>query len=76
MSDYGEQLTHYTRGEGRLSFSPSGYFPCHNSQDVVEEIGYDRQADRENPADSVFCSHGAGILIPWEEADRYMHIPL
>ena len=76
MSDYGEQLTHYTRGEGRLSFSPSGYFPCHNSQSVVEEIGYDRQADRENPADSVFCSHGAGLLIPWEEADRYMHIPL
>lgn len=76
LSDYGETLTHYTRGTGRLTFSFSGYEPCPNQQAVKEKHPYDCQADRENPADSVFCSHGAGFLVPWEEADSYMHLPL
>ena len=76
LSDYGETLTHYTRGTGRLTFSFSGYEPCPNQQAVKEKHPYDPQADRENPADSVFCSHGAGFLVPWEEADSYMHLPL
>lgn len=64
----------YTRGKGRLSCIPKGYFPCHNTQEVIERIGYDCDADTANSADSVFCSHGAGVLVPWNEAPARMHV--
>ena len=59
--------TAYTRGAGRLSCMPRGYAPCHNTEAVLEAIGYQPDADTENPADSVFCSHGAGYIVKWDE---------
>ncbi|MBS7368773.1 MAG: NYN domain-containing protein, partial [Oscillospiraceae bacterium] len=60
-------------GLGRLSCIPKGYFPCHNADEVIAQIGYDFESDTENPADSVFCSHGAGVLVKWNEATQRMH---
>ena len=58
-----------------LTLSVSGYRPCHNAEEVIAEIGYDADADLENSADSVFCSHGAGYLVGWQEVPFYMHLP-
>ena len=74
MKDYITELASYTRGHGRMSCSLWGYDICHNSDDVIEKIGYDADRDVENTADSVFCSHGAGHNIPWDEADEMMHV--
>jgi len=74
MSDYAQELAAYTRGRGRISMQPDGYRPCHNAQSVIESIGYDAQSDTENPADSVFCAHGAGVNIRWDEVKDYMHL--
>ena len=64
----------YTKGAGRFSISFGGYEPCHNAQEIIEEKGYDPDRDTENPCDSVFCSHGAGFLVPWDQVKDYMHI--
>ena len=74
MSDYAQELAAYARGRGRLSLQPDGYRPCHNAQRVIDEIGYDAQSDVDNPADSVFCAHGAGVNIRWDEVKNYMHL--
>lgn len=74
MSDYMASLVAYTHGQGRMSLRPDGYSPCKNQQAVVEAMGYDAEADTENPADSVFCSHGAGINIKWDKVEEYMHL--
>lgn len=74
MIHYQNDVTAYTRGLGTLSCQPSGYDICHNSNEVISSIGYDCDSDTENTADSVFCSHGAGIVIPWYEASEKMHI--
>ena len=74
MSDYMAALVAYTHGQGRMSLRPDGYSPCKNQQAVVEAMGYDAQADTENPADSVFCSHGAGVNIKWDKVEEYMHL--
>ena len=74
MRDYASEVTLYTRGRGRLSCVFDGYDKCHNADEVVRELGYDSDRDTENPADSVFCSHGAGFVVKWDEADRMMHI--
>lgn len=63
----------YTKGRGRLSCVPAGYFPCHNAEEVIARTGYRFEADTDNPADSVFCSHGAGVLVKWNEAPARMH---
>ena len=76
LLDYGRELTSYTRGRGTLSLRPDGYEPCKNREAAVAEIGYDPERDTENPAGSVFCSHGAGFPVSWQEADRYMHLGL
>ena len=73
MMDYHSEVIGYTRGKGRLSCMPCGYFPCHNAQEVIAAAGYDFEADTENPADSVFCSHGAGYVVKWNEAPGKMH---
>ena len=75
MRGYARELAAYTRGRGRLSCRPCGYEPCHNAVEVIEAIGYDADADTANSADSVFCSHGAGVLVRWDEAAEHMHIP-
>ncbi len=74
LRDYQNEVTAYTRGKGRLSCILKGYFPCHNADEVIESIGYDCDADTANSADSVFCSHGAGVLVPWNEAPARMHV--
>ncbi len=73
MLGYHAELLGYTKGLGRLSCIPKGYFPCHNADEVIAQIGYDFESDTENPADSVFCSHGAGVLVKWNEATQRMH---
>lgn len=74
LRGYQSEVTAYTRGKGRLSCFPDGYRPCENAAQVIEEIGYDPDSDLENPADSVFCAHGAGFAVKWDEAPEYMHI--
>ena len=74
MRDYQMEVTTYTRGRGRLFCTLDGYRPCADQDTVIEEIGYDPEADTENPAGSVFCSHGAGYYVPWNEVFSHMHI--
>lgn len=75
MQGYSADVTAYTHGLGRLSAELEGYFPCHNADEVIERIGYSFQNDVDNSADSVFCSHGAGHLVKWDEVPGKMHIP-
>ncbi len=74
LRGYQSEVNGYTRGKGRLSCVPGGYRPCHNADEVISQIAYDCDADTENSADSVFCSHGAGVLVPWNEAPARMHV--
>ena len=74
MQNYMSQVNAYTHGRGRLSCTSAGYFPCHNAEKVIEALGYDPEADLENTPDSVFCSHGAGITVKWNEVFRNMHL--
>ncbi len=74
MFDYQMEVTSYTRGEGHLFCSFDGYSTCHNAEEVIAEIGYDPEADLANPTGSVFCAHGAGFYVPWDEVPDYMHI--
>ncbi|MCM1164624.1 MAG: TetM/TetW/TetO/TetS family tetracycline resistance ribosomal protection protein [Lachnospiraceae bacterium] len=75
MRGYQKDVIGYTRGTGRLSTIFDGYYPCHNAQEVIEKIGYNFENDVENSADSVFCSHGAGYLVKWNDVPSKMHIP-
>ncbi len=75
MQSYSSEVIGYTHGTGRLSAAVEGYFPCHNAEEVIKNTGYDFNADVENSADSIFCSHGAGVLVKWDEAPRKMHVP-
>ena len=74
LRDYARDVAAYTRGRGRLSCEVAGYFPCHNTEAVVAALAYDPAADLENTPDSVFCSHGAGISIPWDQVEENMHL--
>ena len=74
LGDYADQLAAYTQGQGSLQLSLKGYAPCHNTQAVVEALGYDPLADTDNPPGSVFCSHGAGFHVPWNEVKSHMHL--
>ena len=73
MMDYQREVVAFTRGRGKCSFSLSGYEPCHNEQAVVEAVGYDSDRDLDNPADSVFCDHGAGFSVPWYKVPSMAH---
>ena len=73
MKDYSVEVVSYTKGHGHLSCSLCGYEPCHNQEQVIEAIGYDADRDVENTADSVFCSHGAGYTVNWNEVDEHLH---
>lgn len=74
MRGYIREVTSYTHGKGKLDLELLGYFPCHNQEEVVETIGYDSETDLENPTSSVFCAHGAGFIVPWNEVYDYMHV--
>ncbi len=73
FSDYAVKLRAMTRGEGSVSFLMDGYDVCHDAQDVIAKCGYDPCADLDQPVGSVFCSHGAGFTVPWDEAPAHMH---
>ena len=74
VKDYADTVAAYTQGRGRLQLTLSGYAPCHNTEAVVAEIGYDPEADVENTPDSVFCAHGAGFNVKWNQVKDYMHL--
>ncbi len=74
LRDYQREVIAYTKGRGHLNLWFKDYEPCHNAEEVIEAVGYDSEADLENTADSVFCSHGAGYLVPWYQVKEYMHV--
>ncbi|MBQ9748107.1 MAG: NYN domain-containing protein [Clostridia bacterium] len=74
LHDYPKELIAYTRGQGRLLCTFDGYEPCHNEQEIVDAVGYDPEADLDNPPHSVFCAHGAGFIVPWQEVDAHKHL--
>ena len=74
MGDYARQLSAFTRGEGSLSCLLEGYRPCHNTEQVLAERGYDPEQDLRNPSSSVFCSHGVGTIVPWDQVRDYMQV--
>lgn len=75
MRGYTKEVMQYTHGSGRLNTAFKGYEPCHNTEEVIAAIGYDADSDVENTADSVFCSHGAGHTVKWDEVPQHMHLP-
>ena len=74
MNGYALDVSAYTGGRGSLSCTPCGYFECHNAAQVIESIAYEPESDLENTPDSVFCSHGAGFNVKWNEVTQYMHL--
>ena len=74
MRNYWTDVAAYTKGRGRLVCTPDGYAPCHNAEQVVEQSGYQPEHDTENPPDSVFCSHGAGYVVKWDEVRAHAHM--
>ncbi len=74
LQTYAAQVAAYTRGLGRLTLTPAGYRPCPNPAEIVEQIGYQWERDVENTPDSVFCDHGAGYVVPWDQVPRLMHV--
>jgi translation elongation factor EF-G len=74
IGDYAREVAAYTHGKGRFSCRVEGYFPCHNTEEVLAQFGYNPESDMDNSPDSVFCSHGAGFTVPWNEVRNYMHM--
>ena len=74
LRDYADTVAAYTQGRGQLAIALHGYAPCHNQEEVVQQLGYDPEADLENTPDSVFCAHGAGFNVKWHQVKDYMHI--
>jgi predicted RNA-binding protein with PIN domain len=74
MANYQKEVTVYKKGLGKVTFRFAGYYPCHNTEEVVAQTGYDPERDLSHPADSVFCAHGAGFIVPWNEVPDHMHV--
>lgn len=74
MWEYPKEVIAYTKGQGKLTCSLKGYGKCHNEQEVIEQIGYDSESDFVNPTGSVFCAHGSGFLVEWDQVKEYMHL--
>ncbi len=74
MRSYNTELLQYTHGQGKLTLNLKGYEPCHNADEVIEKFGYNPDNDTENTCDSVFCSHGAGHIVKWNEVKNHMHL--
>ncbi|MCI6714812.1 MAG: translation elongation factor G, partial [Lachnospiraceae bacterium] len=74
MHGYQAQLMAYSGGRGRLFTSLKGYEPCHNPEEVMDAIGYEAAHDPDNPCGSVFCTHGAGFVVEWNQVEEYMHL--
>lgn len=75
INGYPKEISSYTGGRGTMTLTPAGYRECHNAESVIKKIGYDCDSDLENTADSVFCSHGAGVIVRWDKVQEYMHLP-
>lgn len=75
LRGYTAEVTAYTRGQGRISYQPDGYRPCPEQDEIVKQIGYDPERDLLHPTGSVFCAHGAGFEVKWDEVDRMAHLP-
>ena len=75
VKNYQKEVFAYTKGHGQFSYVWKGYEPCHNAEEVIARMAYDAEADLNHPASSVFCAHGAGFVVPWEEVRNYMHLP-
>lgn len=74
MHDYQKEVNTYTKGMGKFTYFISGYEECHNTEEVIEELSYNPDADTDNPSSSVFCAHGAGFVVPWFEVRDYAHV--
>ena len=74
LGDYAQTLAAYTQGRGHLQISVHGYLPCHNADAVIADAAYDPEADLENTPDSVFCAHGAGFTVKWDQVKAHMHL--
>ena len=74
MRSYPMEVVGYTRGRGHLTLTLDGYRPCHNAAEIIEAVGYEPERDLDNPADSVFCAHGAGFVVPWDQVRSHMHV--
>ena len=74
LGDYAQELAAYSQGRGQLQLSLHGYLPCHNEEAVITAAGYDPEADLDNPPGSVFCAHGAGFHVKWDQVKQYMHL--
>ena len=74
LGDYADTLAAYTQGRGRLQIALRGYEPCHDEAKVIGEMAYDPEADVENTPDSVFCAHGAGFNVKWDQVKDHMHL--
>ena len=75
MAEYGTEVAAYTGGRGRFSCRAEGYRPCMNAQAVIEQAAYDPESDLDNSPDSIFCAHGAGFVVKWNQVEEYMHLP-
>ena len=76
INDYQTDIIAFTHGKGKISFNIAGYRECHNAEAIINLIGYNCDSDVENSADSIFCSHGAGYIVKWNEVYDHMHLPL
>lgn len=76
LGDYAGRLNSVTAGLGKITITPGGYYPVANPEEIIENIGYDPESDLDNTPSSVFCSHGAGFVVPWNEVENYMHVPM
>ena len=74
FGEYMKEFLSYTGGKGRISCNLKGYKECYDQDSIVEKTAYDPEADLDNPADSVFCAHGAGYVVPWEKVEENMHL--
>ena len=74
LREYQQEVLAYTKGEGQLYCTMKGYYPCHNTEEVLEKAGYDPLHDMDNPSASVFCAHGAGFIVEWDQVPAYMHL--
>lgn len=74
IQNYQTQVASYTRGKGRLYCTWKGYLPCHNEEEAIASFNYDSEQDPENPTGSVFCSHGAGFIVSWDQVENHMHV--
>ncbi len=74
MRNYHMEVIAYSKGYGRLFTSLNGYDVCHNQDEVITEIGYDSERDIDNPTGSIFCAHGSGFLVPWDQVKDHMHV--